>query len=194
MANIAIDFNPVAEPFPFDTTPVGGEQFERSALPRARICFRVNEGAVAAKIATNTQTLRIANLLPRNYAYTLEFLYASILFGTAGDADHYEDVSWISTMLGDGQGRRNTEMFSQGSSPGLLMVGLTKIWQPLNKFTMPIFNVQANPPSIDIQLFDSDAVNATASGSVSTLACFLQYDLEQAYNIGLNFPLPVQHR
>lgn len=193
MANIALTFTPDAVPFNFDFSSLG-VAVDRTAIPRSRICFRVNGDAVAAKIATNTQSIVIVNELPENYAYTLEFIYVSALFNTSDDVDHYTDVSYLAAKLGDGEGPRYTELISDGNAPGLLNVGLQKVWHPLNKFNMPMFNEVGQFVAVELHLFDSDAVNATAAGTVSSLACFLQYDLEQAYNVAVNFPLPVQQR
>lgn len=193
MANVAIAFVPIVTPFAFDTSPIGGNYLNKTALPRARICFRLNAGVVAAKVGGNTQSLTVACSLPPNFAYTLEYVSAHI---AVDECVNYSDIGFLSTTLGDGQGIRLSEMFSDGISvfapPSSILE--TKMYAPVNKFPMPIYNDQGNTPAMDIALFDNEGTNSTSAGTLSALACFLQYDIEQVYNVGINYPVPVQLR
>lgn len=193
MANILTGVTLPAAPFPFETG--GGAVLPNTALPRQRILFRGNASAIAAKIATNTGTVRLTATLPPNFAYTVDYVYASVTFATnATDADHYSDVGNVRITLGDGQGARESQMFSRGLLPDDLNAGSSKIWSPINIYSPPIFNTVGAATNIIIELWDTDAVNATVAGVVSCLVSVLQFDIAQVYNVALNYPLPVTIR
>lgn len=193
MANIAIDISPTPGVFPFST--VGGFVLPYSAVPRGRVVFRVNATVIAAKIATNTTSIRIRNILPPNYAYVLEWLQCDIDLPTdTSEASQFDAVGELRTLLGDGAGPRISQLFSEGVYATTLNAGSGRAWCALQPYPLPIFNQLAGVPSVELRLFDADAVNATVAGTFSSTLSFLQYDIEQVFNLALNFPVPVQIR
>ncbi len=193
MANIALSLDPSATPFPFETFPGGALQY--SAVPRGRMVFRVNDQVIAAKIATNTTSIQITNTLPANYAYVLEWFQADVILATdTAEAAQFDAVGQIQFALGDGAGTRDSQLFSEGIYATTLNAGSGRAWCALQGFPLPIFNVLGNAPAVTVRLNDSDVVNATVAGLLNATLSFLQYDLEQIFNLALNFPVPVQVR
>jgi len=196
MANIAIAFAPDPTPFQFDLVPFApGGLLPKTAVPRGRMSFRLQDETITAKIATNTTSIEASCLLPANFAYVMEYAYCSVRFLTdLDDADHFDSLGQIRFQLGDGQGTRHNQLFSEGVTPIELNAGSTKIWCPVCAYPLPLFNTNANQVTVILGVYDSDAVNATIEGDFSLLASFLQYDIEQVFNLPVNFPLPVQVR
>lgn len=194
MANIALTFAPEARPFPFDTDPIGGGVIDRTALPRGRVTFQINDGAIAAKIATNTTTILTTCVLPANYAYTFEYASVQASFATsASDAANFESLGMMLVNLGDGLGGRRAQMFSRGAMNDGLAVASQIAWEPLNVFPSPIFNTEGATPQVLLRFADLDA-GATVAGLLATVVSFLQYDIEQVFNVGVNYPVPVSNR
>lgn len=195
MAVIQTTINPVPRIEPFDMSPVGGAQLDKTALPRARLVFRLNGEDILAKGAGDTGRVRVINSLPPGFAYTFEYAYITIVVPTSQtDADHYSDNSAIGFALGDGEGVRQSQLFSRGIMPAVTLAGSQKIWEPLNPYQPPLFNRTFTTGNITLDAWDDDGVNATAAAEVSSLVTLLQFDIEQIFNVGLNFPLPVQVR
>lgn len=194
MATITTSFAPAAQMFPFDMDQLGGSSYgQYTAAPRGRVCFRVADGVIAAKGAGDVGFITCDCELPLGYAYIAEYIYCSIqCTADTGDADHYSNIGLLSYRLGDGQSTRFNQLISQG-----LFTDFTdsqKVWIPERLFPLPLFNDQGNTPNVDVEIIDDDGVNATVAGTFSVLACFMQFDIEQAYNLGINFPTPVQVR
>lgn len=195
MANIATDFSPDAVPFPFNSYPSGGVASAYTAIPRGRICYREPNGTIAAKIATNTGSVEVSAILPLGYAYILEYLFLSVRFATdLDDASHYADNGQLRFQLSDGQSTRHNNLLSEGLTPIELNAGSLKTWNPVNAIPLPLYNLNANTMGVLAGVYDTDLVNATQAGVLSYFSCFLQYDIEQVFNLGVNFPIPIQVR
>lgn len=192
MANIDLNPEPTPVMFPFHTVP--GAQLPYTAAPRGRVTFRVNAVTIAAKIATNTTSIRIEMILPANFAYIFEYGTVQVAFPTnTGDADNYDSVGVGITRLGDGSGGRHNQLFSRGITGNTLNAGSEKTWSVLDMYPSPLYNVDQIAPQLDYFINDTDA-GATVVGMVSSYASFLIYDIEQVFNAPLNFPLPVSVR
>lgn len=193
MANIALTVTPPPIVFPFATLP--GARLPYSPVPRGRVVFRVNAQVIAAKIATNTTSIRVNCLLPANYAYVFEWMQANVILATDPlEASQFEAVGEMQFLLGDGAGARVTELCSDGVYHTTLNAGSGRAWKVVKQFPLPIYNLLQNNPSIEVRLNDADAVNATVAGLLSTTVSCLQYDIEQVFNVGVNYPVPVQVR
>ncbi len=194
MANIDITFTPPAAPFPFELDIARSHYLEKTALPRGRVTFQQADGVVTAKIATNTTTVNVVCTLPANYAYVFEYASVQIAFDTdTADAANFENVGMMLVNLGDGLGGRRAQFFSRGQTGDSLNAGSQIAWAPLNVFPSPIFNLQQNSPNLILRFYDTDA-GATEEGLLSAVVSLLQYDIEQIFNVGVNFPVPVSIR
>lgn len=192
MANIAIDVTVPGELFPFSTAP--GRILEGSAYPRGRVSYRLNDEVIAAKIATNTTSAQIKMVLPRNFAYVLEYLSTDVIFATdVDDALKWDAVGFLN-VTGIGQGGRVSQLFSQGQYATTLNAGSGRAWGTVQPYPLPLFTLVGSILQVEVRLNDSDVVNACVAGLLNMSASFLQYDVEQIYNMALNFPLPVQTR
>jgi len=193
MANILLDVSPLPVLFPFATLPGAGLPY--SAVPRGRVVFRVNSQVIAAKIATNTTSIRVRNILPANYAYVFEWAQADVILATDElEASQFRAVGELQFLLGDGAGARSVQLNSEGVYPTTLNAGSGRAWSAVAPFPLPMYNLLQGAPSIEIHLNDSDAVNATVAGLLNTTVTCLQYDIEQVFNVGVNYPVPVQVR
>lgn len=194
MANVNINLVPVITTFPFDLDPVAGTLLMKSALPRARLTFQVNDGAIAAKIATNTTTINITNTLPVNFAYVFEYCTVQVAFATStSDAGTMDDTGAILVNLGDGAGGRRASLFSRGATADSLAAGSQIIYRSENVFPSPIYNSLSVTPTIILRLSERDA-GATVAGLLSSIVSVLQYDIDQVFNVGINYPIPVSLR
>lgn len=194
MANVAVSLTPQPSFFPFALAYSGDVQ-EYTAMPRGRLVFRVNDSVIAAKDALNTTSIQVQNTLPAGYAYVLEWMQADILLATdAAEAAQFDAVGQLQFALGDGAGTRDNQLNSEGIYATTLNAGSGRAWNAIAPFPLPIFNLLQNTPSVTIRLNDSDAVNATVAALFNSTLSFLQYDIEQVFNIGVNFPIPVQVR
>ncbi len=192
MANIDLNIQPAGALFPFAIIP--GDAFNLSALPRARVQFRVNKTVITAKIATNTTSIRIECILPASYAYTFEFAAIDVAFPTdTDDAANYDDVGTVHVREGSGIGPRTTQLFSRGVSGETLNAGSAKIWQEVAIYPALLYNLLNVAPQLDLEVNDRDA-GATVAGVVSSFVSFLQFDIEQIFNVNVNFPTPVAVR
>lgn len=192
MANVAIDVTPPGELFPFSTAT--GSVLGQSPFPRGRVSFRLNDQVIAAKIATNTTSAVIKLVLPANFAYVLEYLSADVIFATdVDDALKWDAVGEL-RMTGIGNGGRVSQLFSEGQYATTLNAGSGRAWSTIQPYPLPLFSVASAVLEAQVLLNDSDVVNATVAGLLNLSASYLQYDIEQIYNMPLNFPLPVQTR
>lgn len=193
MANIAIDVDVPAIPFPFATMP--GRDLPYSAVPRGRVTFRLNDQVIAAKIATNTTSAVIKLILPANYAYVQEYISSDVIFATDVDDALKWDALGEVRITGIGGGGRVSQMFSEGQYATTLNAGSGRAWAPINPYPLPLFPGAAGSV-MEIQVFfhDSDVVNACVAGLLNLSASYLQYDIEQIFNLGVNYPIPVQVR
>lgn len=195
MANIAFNFNPGIESFPFDLVPYYGSALERTSLPRARIHFRAQAETVTAKIATNSSSIRVNAVLPVNYAYVFEYATLNIDIPTnIADADNFSNNGQIQFSNGDGTGARIGALFSRGLVPDLLQAGSQKIWHPVNPYRTIMYNVDGIAPQIFMEIWDNELVLNTDEGNFSSYLSVLQYDIEQIYNVSVNAPIPVTPR
>lgn len=193
MANVGLTFPATMVPFPFDTSELSAP--EKTAAPRARLLFRTVGEVVTAKSALDTTSVVVTNTLPPNYVYVIEHAHCVISFATdLDDADHFSNAGIMTLSIGDALGNRFEQLLSEGTTPFGLNAGSQKVWGPKDKYPMPIYNTRQSGLSISLSVWDTDLVNATQAGSLSSVVSVLQYDLEQVYNLGLNFPLPVQVR
>lgn len=192
MANVALAFAPAAQPFPFDLAPVPSTLLAKSALPRGRITFQVTDGAITAKAMGNTTTITVTCTLPRNFAYTFEYLTCQLSFATSlTDAATIEDIGMMQFIRNDGvSGGRRAQLVSLGACADIDAAGSQVAYAPVNVFPSPIFNTRSLSPSILFRISDLDA-GATVAGLMAVTVSCLQYDLEQVFSVGVNFPLPV---
>lgn len=192
MANIAIDITVPGELFPFSTAP--GTILSGSSFPRGRVSFRNNASAIAAKIATNTTSAVLKLILPPNFAYILEYLALDVNFPTDVDDAAKWDATGKLTMSGIGNGGRISQLFSEGIYATTLNAGSGRAWGTIQPYPLPLFSFGNAVLQAEARINDSDVVNATVAGTLSLSASYLQYDIEQIFNMPLNFPLPVQTR
>lgn len=194
MANILIEATPEPRTFPFDVAPYAGGILDKTALPRGRITFQILKTVIPAKIATNTTSINVENVMPANYAYVVEFATIQVNFPTStSDAANFSANGIMQVRLGDALGTRRAGLFSRGISPAELNAGSSQIWHPENYFPTPIFNLLGATPIVNLEVFDVDA-GATVVGELNTVVSVLQFDLEQIFNVAVNFPLPVSVR
>lgn len=194
MANVALAVTPDLRVFPFSIPSPGFLADSPTAIPRARLIFQANNITIVAKIATNTTSIIATCLLPANYVYTFEYANQRVIVLTdPGDAGNFDDVGLIAFAFGDGLGSRSMEMFSNGITGDSANAGSQKVWSSINPYSAPIYNLNANGPSLAFILNDTDAAN-TDEGDYSCLLSVLQYDMDQLFNYPLNFPLPVSQR
>jgi len=192
MANVAIAVTVEGQLFPFSTAP--GDALRKSSLPRGRVSYRMNDQVIAAKIATNTTSAVIKMNLPQNFAYIMEYLAADAIFATDVDDALKWDAMGFINVTGIGMGGRVSQLFSEGQYATTLNAGSGRAWGTIQPYPLPLFSVLGNTLTVEVNLADSDVVNATVAGLLNMSASFLQYDIEQIYNVDLNFPLPVQTR
>ena len=160
--------------------------------PRARIIFRSND-SVLAKNAGDTKTLNLTCDLPVNYAYVTDHILVSmVLNGSTGALDHYANLAVQSTSDGVNTAISN-QIRSQGEFSTNGVTGEQKIYAPYDgHFHHVFFNQVGAQPSVTFQFTDTDAVNATAAFSLVSYVSFLQFDIQQAIDVGVNAPLPVR--
>lgn len=192
MANVDLAFAPAPSTFPFDLSPVGGVLLPKTALPRARLIFQINDGAITAKAMGNTTTITVTMTLPRNFAYSFEYLTVQLSFATStSDAATYEDIGMMQFISNDGVGAgRRAQLVSLGACADIAAAGSQVAYAPVNVFPSPIFNTRSVTPSLLFRISDLDA-GATVAGLMAVTCSVLQYDLEQVFSVGVNFPLPV---
>lgn len=190
MANILTEFTPDGVVFLFNRTPNVANKYQ----PRGRVTFIEAAGAIAAKIATNTGTVRTSITLPRNYAYVLDQLHLTVqineLLGEVDSVENYEEFGTYLLTPGT-----ELELFDsvKGSAAGqtTLNTKTAKTWRGENLYRLPFFNDFGAAPTLEFDLSDSDIVNATAAGNFWCNISFLMYDIEQAYDSAMNAPYPV---
>lgn len=194
MANVVITATPEPRPFQFDVAPYAGGLLDKTALPRGRITYQVLDQAITAKIATNTTQINVINVLPANYAYVVEFATIRVSFPTdTADAANFLPNGIMQVRLGDGLGARMAGLFSRGVTSSDINAGSARIYHPENFFPSPVFNQRGDTPIINLEVFDTDA-GATVVGELNSVVSVLQFDLEQVFNVAVNFPLPVSVR
>lgn len=164
--------------------------------PRARVTFRAGV-TIAAKIATNTQTTRIQLDLPANYSYTMEHMEMAMSSALIADADQWEDLQTMtlqSSWAGGAYDNTTRSTFkSQGDAYYVDATQGLKTWELQDPFNEVFFLEESNPRAF-VYITDADAVNATAACALSYLFSFLMYDLEQAFHVRVNAPMPVNQR
>ncbi len=192
MANISVDLTPTQRIFQF-----AGRKDPHGIRPYARLTTEVQGIAIAAKIATNTQTVTIQIRLPVNQAYVFEALYARIritagLIGDVDSVENYESVAELE-LQADGvsstQDRFMIELLSDGAFQSEDNANSSKIWNMVNPYRNVFFNENGNVPAIDVVLEDSDVTNATLAGTMIFWATFLMYEIPQVYNVAVSTPI-----
>lgn len=194
MASLQQDFNPPAISLPFagPRTPA-----DPGFHPRARYDFDVQADAIDAKATANTNRLDITCTLPPNYAYVLDniFIKATGTAAVPGDADstdNYESIAQCFLNLSNSR-RQVMELFSHGSfTQGSAEADCGKIWTPQSLTRQMGFNLTGNSMTVQIFIVDSDNSNATVAGTLNVHVSVLQFDIEQAYNVIVNAPVPVR--
>ena len=195
MADVQIDFTPTPIPFQF-TGPID----PAGSAPVGRMIAEEQNSAIAAKIATNTQTVTVTVFLPVNKAYALEGVYCSILTPAAivGDSDSIENYENQAEGILFGNGRSSTvhriqmAMTSDGAHNSLDNVGSRKEWTIKNPFKSILFNDEGLRPAADFVFEDTDATNATAAATMWFYSSWLVYEIPQAYHAAVSAPFPVR--
>jgi len=154
---------------------------------------------LTAKSALDTNRVRINCTLPVNYAYALDNLYTKIVItdGPPGDAngiDNFESIAMMNVVSGmPNSAATNSEMLSNGGFVHANdMADGAKIWTSQSLPRHLFFNSQGTAPAVRVFLKDPDATNATNAGTMNFTCTILQYDLEQAYYVAVNAPIPVR--
>jgi len=195
MASLQQAFDPIARVLPFAQRREPGAYND---LPRARVDYDIDGEVVTAKATANTNRLRINCNLPNNYAYVLDnvFTFLKITGGLPGDADGIDNFESIAGGELDPIGTAATrfmELFANGNFiTGSGEADGGKIWTPQSLSKQIFFNTQGSQMNLRVFLVDGDNSNATLAGELTYHASFLQYDIEQAYNVAVNAPLPVR--
>ncbi len=189
MAEVAIAIVPTIGIQMFSGLPYG----TNNIYPRARV-IATTSTSVAAKIATNTQTVTVNVNLPANYAYVMDSQFIAFRSAaTPSDLSHYNDLA-TQRISPDGA---TTLVLNQLVAPGegLFLTNLAgmKVWQvPFGSgFGEVFFNRTGASPQVRYAMFDEDAVNATVALTANLYCTFLQYDIEQVTEVGVNAPQPV---
>lgn len=169
---------------------------DNNFYPRARVTFQAAV-TIAAKIAGNTQTTRIQLDLPQNYAYAMDVMECAISSAAIADTDQWENLQHItlqSSWLGGAYD--NTVRQTMKSEGAVYYTDATqglKSWQVVDKYT-EVFKLEESAPRLFVYLTDPEAVLDTIVCSLSYHFSFLQYDVNQAFNVRVNAPMPVSIR
>ncbi len=189
MAVIAITQTPVQTLQQLSGRPIDREG---SYLPRAILTFSVVSGVIAAKIATNTQTVTTSCTLPPNFAYQLVYSNFAIDCITAKDAEQFNVLGQSTIVPIDTPARPHLRQKSEGASPTSGNTGDVQIWSPVDKFPGLIFTQSGESSIFATVLTDDDAVNAADARRFFCTVMFHVYDISQVLNVGVNAPLPVR--
>lgn len=195
MAQVSLSITPVQRQQQF-----AGRRNLEGINPFARIILEVAGAGIAAKIATNTQTVSVVCDLPADYAYAFESLHASIRIDAAivGDSDsveNYEDNAEALLYI-DGTASSTNQFylpfFSRGAHNSVANARSRKEWTLSPAYKSVFYNDMGEVPNMTLVFSDSDAADATASGSMWFWASFLMYEIPQAYNVAVSAPVPVR--
>lgn len=195
MASLQQDFAPGAVSLPFAQHR---HPDEPTFLPRARYDFDVDAEAITAKATANTNRLRVTCSLPQNYAYVLDNVFAQITItgGLPGDADGIDNIEQVAVAALDPRGpQAKRQMEFRGSAAyitGAAEADGGRLFTLQSISRQPFFNVANAIPNIIVTFTDGDNSNATLAGVLTFHCSFLQYDLEQAYLVNVNAPMPVR--
>lgn len=195
MADIQTDITPTVRRVQF-----AGKRDPQGYNPFARQIFNVEASAIAAKIATNTGTVTVTCSLPADYAYAFEFISSSIridasIVGDSDSVENYEDNAEALLYI-DGVAANSNRLYmphySRGAHNTVDNARSRKEWVIDQPYKSVFFNDAGAQPALVLVYEDSDASDATASGSMWFWASFLQYEIPQAYNVGVSAPVPVR--
>lgn len=197
MAQVSQTVTPTPKLLPF-TGRGSLREADRSDLPRAKITWAFDDIVITAKIATNTNTFGVSMTLPANYAYALLNAEFTMQFDTDVDAaDNFSTgtltyftantggPAFVGSEIRLGLVRHSTLTNDQAGS----ILVLT----PNPTFKDVFFNQLGLSPLVLMHVLDTDGTNATAVGALKGEVSFLQFDLNQAFDVTVNAPSPVRN-
>lgn len=188
MAVVSQTITPTAEITSFAGLPRG----DNNIYPRARIVFADNT-QVALKLAGNTNTVSYSIALPANYAYRVDQFLINFFSGVSIDVDNFDLLGKAIFQFAAAVNTLTVPLESLGVSSSGTIAGASQTWGiPQDQSFGEVFsNSSGAQPTLVAELFDNDGTNNTDALSALAYFSFLQYDIEQIVNVGVNAPQPV---
>ncbi len=160
------------------------------------ICFfNANNEPVLLSGVGDNQRILINFTLPRNFAYSLECLSVGLTASTAaGTCNFGSNAKFQMNDAVTGADRKHEIVlgaFANGAANNNSTNLETKQYKLWNHWCHPVIPAS----SADSIFTQFDVFNETANDGAYSLdiaASFLQYDISQVYNTGVNSPLPVR--
>lgn len=122
----------------------------------------------------------------------MSYATATLFGADQEDIDNWQDQAAIvhnfSTI---GPGGNMSGLTANGSMNSLSTLFI-KTYRPQNHFASPLWDEGGGTVTTEFRFSDNDGTNATAAGTILFFACFLQYDIVQALDTGINAPQAVR--
>jgi len=192
MAVVTSSFNLDAGNMVLQTVPyvgAGGMDLVNTPVPRAELNFQIELGAVTLSGVGDTQAVNIKCVLPLSFAYLVQEISITGFFGT--DANDWDDWGICRIKSINTEPTQTWQHSFDLWSRGAFGVGLDGKNYHLN--TSPDLNRLAIPGvSADLTVILANTASNKSAMTINFLARFLQYDINQAFSLGPNVPVPVR--
>lgn len=167
---------------------------ENSYLARGLLSLVSQDDAIAAVGAGDNQFLQANINLPPNFAYVLLDFVISIKMNAAGTINWGNNAE-LSMFNGVAGGTRTQDipigLFSNGVAHVATSNRELKIYKPWHIPTVPVKPANGmEQVSLNLQFFNETANDAAAT--IDLWGSFLQYDINQVHNVGVNSPIPTR--
>lgn len=187
MATVTTTIVPAPDVFPYSGMP--DVYREKTGIPRGEISFDGQSVDVTIATGGDVQKLVIECILPQGYSYVLREMFLSY---AASDADEWADDGWAGLQDSETNSLRKTLMPFALTSKGFLPINTPrKVWTPEwlpRQVVYPIIPQEG----AKLEIILANAVIDGAAGFISFNVRFLQFDVEQANNYALNYPIPTR--
>lgn len=179
--------------FPF--TGMDATVLDRSSVPQAEVIFKIFSGAVTVGGSGNEQRLNLTCEIPRNYAYALVGVYASITVvnGLANTWDDQADL-FIVDAVGSDRSFEAHMNFTSGAVFDTLALP-RKTYGVTDGSMGLVKTIVVPPPNSTGQKFGLSFENLTQDGPAALVQLFarcLLFTIEQSHHFAVNTPTLVR--
>lgn len=167
-----------------------------TSMPRALVHYHVTDGVVSAKPLNDTQETQVSIVLDFRFAYRLVDLTQHII---QDEANSWMAVAYLEInngLRGMPAGVTSRHAWSMADSL-TSAAGEMSVARPLSAEAGPRYVIQSVlqgvSPAITFKSFNITATAALA-GTISFMASFMEFDLEQVEGFPVHWPIPVYTR
>ncbi len=191
MAHVQDSFGTTITRQVFLKPPDAVRQF--TSMPRALVNYQITDGVVSAKPLNDTAETQVSIVLDFRFAYRLVDLTQHII---QDEANSWMPVAYLEiTNAMRGMPAAVTSRHAWSLADSLTSAaGEMSVARPLNAEAGPRYVLQSVlqgiAPTITFKSFNITATAALA-GTLSFMASFMEFDLEQVEGFPVHWPIPV---